>query len=84
MSLIWKSYGDHGRTADGSHGTWRVVTDGKWWHLSVQPKFTRGMLNRGKFSDRLAAMSEAETLDETSQVPTPQNITASAAKEAEQ
>jgi hypothetical protein len=76
MTLKWKSYGDHGQTAEGTHGTWRVVTCGRWWHLSVQPKWTRGMLSRGKFGDRLAAMSTAEMLDETPEVPAPQNIEA--------
>lgn len=75
-ALTWKSYGDHGRTAKGTRGTWRVVTDGMWWYLSVQPKLTRGMLSRGKFSDRLAAMSTAEMLDETDPIPAPQNIEA--------
>lgn len=60
MELNWKSYGDTGRTAKGDQGTWRIVTDGNWWFLSVQPTFTRGMLSRGKFLTRLAAESQAQ------------------------
>jgi len=74
MTLEWKSYGDTGRTAEGTHGTWRVVTCGRWWHLSCQPKWTRGMLSRGKFDDRLAAMVTAEMLDEIDPIPAPQTI----------
>lgn len=60
MQLNWKSYGDTGRTAEGDKGTWRIVTDGKWWHLTFQPTFTRGMLNRGKFVERQRAMEFAQ------------------------
>lgn len=34
MNLQWESYGDTGRTAKSSQGTWVVVTDGSYWHLS--------------------------------------------------
>lgn len=74
MTLEWKSYSDTGRTARGTHGTWRVVTCGRCWHLSVQPEWTREMLSRGKFGDRLGAMSTAEMLDETEPIPAPQRI----------
>lgn len=60
MELIWKSYGDTGRVADGNHGKWRVVEGVRAWHLSVEPKFTRGMLPRGEFEDRSIAMAFAQ------------------------
>lgn len=60
MQLEWKSYGDRGRTAEGDKGTWRVEKGYSAWHLSVQPPFTRGMLNRGEFDDRQLAMDAAQ------------------------
>lgn len=60
MELTWKSYGDTGRVADGNHGKWRVVEGVRAWHLSVEPKFTRGMLPRGEFQDRAVAMAFAQ------------------------
>jgi hypothetical protein len=74
MKLEWKSYGDHGRTARGEHGTWRVVTDGMWWFLSVQPTFTRGMLSRGKYATQQDAMAMAQDHEDYQQVPQPIEI----------
>lgn len=62
--LKWKSYGDTGLTAEGDKGTWRIVTDGAWWFLSIQPTFTRGMLNKGKFIDRLPAQCHAQDFED--------------------
>lgn len=64
MKLEWKSYGDDGRTAKGDKGTWRIVTDGMWWHLTLEPKSTRGMLPRGRFDDRNQAMGFAQERDD--------------------
>jgi len=75
MKLNWKSYGDRGRTAEGDQGIWRIVDGDKWWHLTVQPQFTRGMLNRGKFATRQDA--EAHAQDRENDVPIlPQQIEA--------
>lgn len=60
MQLNWKSYGDRGRTAKGDKGTWRVVDGHDAWWLTVEPPFTRGMLNQGKFDDRQRAMDAAQ------------------------
>lgn len=60
MKLNWKSYGDRGLTADGDKGTWRIEEAGKWWWLTVQPPFTRGMLNQGKFVYRTRAQEFAQ------------------------
>lgn len=52
--LQWAPYGPGGSAgleAKGEHGTWRIVPGSTFWHLTVQPSFTRGMLNRGKFYD---------------------------------
>lgn len=62
--MEWKSYGEHGRTAKGTAGTWRIVTNGACWILTVQPSFTRGMLGRGKFDTRQAAEAHAEAEDD--------------------
>lgn len=58
--LVWKSYGDTGRTALGKHGCWRVFTDGKWWHLTHQAWSDPLTLPRGKFVDRQRAMDFAQ------------------------
>lgn len=61
MNLKWEPYGDSGLTAKGDKGTWRIVTDaGAWWHLTLQPPWTRGMLNRGKFIDSHRAAEFAQ------------------------
>lgn len=73
MILEWKSYGDHGRTSKGSHGTWRIVTNGEWWFLTVQPHFTRGMLSRGEFEDRQQAMDFAQKCENDTPIQ-PQQI----------
>lgn len=65
MRLEWKSYGDHGRTAEGRQGTWRIDINGERWFLTVQPPFTRGMLSRGKFRDRQQAMDFAQECENT-------------------
>lgn len=54
MELNWKSYGDTGRTAKGDKGIWRIVTDGRWWHLDLDGK------SRGRFTDRKDAQSHAQ------------------------
>lgn len=60
MKLKWKSYGDTGRTAIGDQGRWRIVTEGVWWHLTVQPAPLEPRENRGKFVDRQRAMEFAQ------------------------
>jgi hypothetical protein len=74
MKLEWKSYGDQGRTAKGDHGTWRIVTNGAWWFLSVQPTFTRGMLSMDKFTDRRLAMAHAQECEDYGDAPQPIQI----------
>lgn len=54
MKLNWKSFGDTGRIAEGDQGTWRIVTDGALWHLSVDK------LPRGQFALRDGAKSYAQ------------------------
>jgi VCBS repeat-containing protein len=59
--LVWKTYGDTGRTAQGAHGRWVIVTDGAWWYLSLHPHGEQVQgLRRGQFVTRLAAQSTAQ------------------------
>jgi hypothetical protein len=64
MQLVWKSYGDTGRTARGDRGAWRIVTDGAWWYLSLHPADGVAGLRRGQFITRLAAESEAQDYED--------------------
>ncbi len=59
MKLDWRSYGDTGRIATGDLGAWRIVTDGKWWLLSVEG------LRRGAFALRDGAKSYAQEQEDT-------------------
>lgn len=78
MTLNWKSYGDRGRTAEGAQGVWRIVDGDRWWHLTLQPRFTRGMLNRGEFATRQDAEAHAQARE--NDVPIlPQQIEATSA-----
>lgn len=47
--LTWKSYGDTGYTTLGEMGRWRIVTCGRWWHLTLQPEPLAEREKRGKF-----------------------------------
>ena len=58
--LVWKSYGDDGRTAKGDKGSWRIVTDGAWWFLSLHPDHGVTGERRGQFKTRLAAQCHAQ------------------------
>ena len=62
--LKWGPYCDVGLTADGDKGTWRVVRGDRFWHLSIQPTFTRGMLHKGKFHERLDACAHAQDFED--------------------
>lgn len=55
--MVWKSFGDTGRTAKGRRGTWVVVTDGRGWHISLNGQ------RHGMEYDRVAAMRQAESAD---------------------
>jgi len=71
VKLKWKSYGDTGRTAIGDQGRWRIVTEGVWWHLTVQPAPLEPRENRGKF----AAGSAIKTHCPHDHEYTPENTT---------
>lgn len=60
MKLNWKSYGDTGRTALGEMGRWRIVTDGRWWHLTLQAEPLEPRKNRGMFVTRQRAQEFAQ------------------------
>lgn len=59
--LNWKSYGDHGRCAQGVT-RWVIVTDGAWWHLSADGE------RRGKFRSRDDAMQHAQDREDGVQI----------------
>ena len=63
MNLTWKSYGDSGLTAKGDQGQWIIVTDGRWWYLSLHNDAVVG-IRCGLFADRKEAQARAQS-DET-------------------
>lgn len=73
MKLEWKSYGDRGLTAKGTKGVYRIV-EGTQWILTIQPNFTRGMLQKGKYADRTYAQSAAQDIEDGSEIIKPLQI----------
>lgn len=74
--LEWTSLEEQGFDATGSHGTWRIRGAGRWWYLTVQPTYTRGMLWRGKFGSPEEAQARAQSSEDEGEAPRPQQVRA--------
>lgn len=59
MKLSWARVGDTYQ-AEGDKGTWRIAKAETHFWLTIQPPFTRGMLNQGKFYDIARAFEYAQ------------------------
>lgn len=70
MGLDWKSYGDTGLTAKGDKGSWRITTDGRWWHIALQPPLAQSGSQRGKCVSRQRAVQLAQELDGAAELST--------------
>lgn len=67
MTLEWNAVGEsyEGYRAEGGKGTWRTIPYSNTWLLSLQPKFSRGMLPHGDYPNLAAAQTAAQTSEHT-------------------